>query len=69
MATSQECNDEWERGYTDGYREFRSTRPTIPSRPGSYPPGEDPLNYFYRTGLDRGRKKGIQDSAGIKGGG
>jgi hypothetical protein len=68
MATSAECDDQWARGFTDGYMEFRSTKPGIPSRPGSYPPDVDPLDYFYTTGRERGRKEGVRVSAGIKDG-
>jgi hypothetical protein len=58
MATAEECNDEWERGYLDGWMSVTPTQPTMPVRPASAPPGVDPLRYFYETG----KKNGIEDA-------
>jgi hypothetical protein len=58
MATSEDCNDEWERGYIDGWTSVKATTPTMPARPASAPPGVDPLPYFYEAG----KRRGIQDA-------
>jgi hypothetical protein len=60
MATAEECNDEWERGYLDGWMSVTSTRPTMPVRPALVPPGVDPLPYFYKAGEKKGIKNGIE---------
>lgn len=65
MATPHDYNKAWERGYIDGYMRNRSTIPSIPSRPASYPPGVDPQDYYYKEGYAKGYKAGLQSAAGI----
>jgi hypothetical protein len=66
MATSAECNDAWERGYVEGWAAFKpATKPSVPSRPASFPPGVDPLDHFYREGYARGKNDGLRNLAGI----
>lgn len=65
MATSNECNDAWTRGYLNGYAHFRNTIPTVPPCPALPTTDEDPLEYFYKLGNARGREDSIQIAAGI----
>lgn len=56
MATSEELDDAWKRGFLAGVRQFRLTVPTIPPRPGTIPSGVgDPIKYFY----DEGRRAAL----------
>lgn len=65
MATSSECDVAWARGFTEGYMKNWSTKPSIPSRPASFPPGVDPLTHFHGKGYEAGYKAGLQSAAGI----
>lgn len=57
MATSEECNQAWKDGYISGFKSVRGTIPSVPSRPGSHPPGVDPLAYYYQKGYEAGLAK------------
>jgi hypothetical protein len=57
MATSEQCNQAWTQGYIAGYRSIRGGTPSVPSRPGTSPPGVDPIRYFYDKGFDAGVAK------------
>ena len=55
QPTSAECHAAWQSGYVAGWREYRSTMPSIPTCP-PYPAGViDPLKYYNDAGRERGR--------------
>lgn len=65
MTTSDECNKAWGQGYTDGWRQYKSTLPSIPARPASIPAGVDPLEYFYEEGYASGKEAALKIQAGM----
>jgi hypothetical protein len=65
MSTSEEVNNAWNRGYTEGWKEVKSTIPTIPPRPGSFPSGVNAVNYYYKEGKSQCREDALKKMAGI----
>ena len=57
MATSEECNRAWKDGYISGFQSISGTIPSVPARPGSHPPGVDPLAFYYQKGYEAGVTK------------
>ena len=57
MATSEECNQAWKNGYIAGYKSIKGSTPSIPCRPGTYPPSVDPIQYFHSQGFAAGVAK------------
>lgn len=56
---SEDINEAWLRGYTDGYKSVTGRIPSIPPRPGSIPAGvADPVEYFYQQGYKLGKQNG-----------
>lgn len=65
MPTSEELNNACKRGYVEGWAETKRTIPTIPLRPGSFPPGVNPVDYYYKKGKEKGRENALKQMAGI----
>ena len=50
------ANEGWRDGYIAGWQTVKRTIPSIPARPGSYPPGvSDVYSYFYNLGHQLGQ--------------
>ena len=65
MATSAQCNEAWERGYNEGWSAYKTSTPSVPPRPASFPPSEDPLDYYRREGYALGKNDALRTAAGM----
>ncbi|MFV3077718.1 hypothetical protein [Niveispirillum fermenti] len=62
-----EADEAWAQGYKEGYKAagIGNQNPPIPSRPGPYPTGVNPRDYYYEEGKKQGLRKGLHTKAGI----
>lgn len=54
MATSEECNSAWAKGFNAGYKSITGTTTSVPARPSQPASVSDPIKYFYEKGYQAG---------------